>query len=621
MGRSSWCRTTCVAFLFSVALVAASHAQTFATVTTFHGYDGANPGALTLAGNGSFYGVTEFGGSNDDGTVFRISSGGVLETLTVFGPATSLANRSLPGGLIQAIDGNFYGTTSRDGASGKGTVFKITPGGALTTLHSFAGPDGSYPGLSNQGADGNFYGITGGGACGGGTVFRMTPDGTLTTLHSFCGADGSLPGGLVQATDGNFYGTTFNGGANPQRNGAAYLNNTGTIYRMTPDGTLTTLHSFAGPDGGAPLGLIQARDGTFYGTTQFGGEGEVYGGVTCNCGTVFKVTAAGALTVLHSFAVSDGAGPGALFHAADGDFYGTTETGALRGNGTIFKITAGGAFTTLHSFSSDGFGEPGGLVQSGDGVLYGTTYRGGTDYQGTVFSLSLAPTASPAPSIASGGIVPIYSSSTTIQPGEWVSIYGTNLATVTTSWNGDFPTSLGGTSVTINGKAAYLSLVSAGQINLQAPDDTATGAVPVVVTTAGGRSTSTVTLAQFGPSFSLLDAKHVAGVILRSDGSGAYGGGTYDIIGPNGTSFGYRTVPAKAGDTIGLFAVGLGPFSPAVPAGEVFSGAALTTNPVRLLINNVSVVPGFAGLSSAGLYQINLTVPAGVGTGDVRSWQ
>jgi uncharacterized protein (TIGR03437 family) len=221
------------------------------------------------------------------------------------------------------------------------------------------------------------------------------------------------------------------------------------------------------------------------------------------------------------------------------------------------------------------------------------------------------------PSINSGGVVPIYSSQNTIQPGEWVSIYGANLASGTAAWNGDFPTSIGGTSVTVNGKAAYLWFISPTQINMQAPNDTSTGSVPVVVTTLAGTSTSTVTLAQFAPSFSLLDSKHVTGIIFRPGGGGAYGGGAYDIIGPTGGSLGYPTVAAKAGDTVELFAVGLGPTNPMVQAGQAFSGDAPTTNSVNLLINNVNVAPTFAGLSSAGLYQINLTVPAGLGTGDV----
>jgi uncharacterized protein (TIGR03437 family) len=221
------------------------------------------------------------------------------------------------------------------------------------------------------------------------------------------------------------------------------------------------------------------------------------------------------------------------------------------------------------------------------------------------------------PAITTGGVVPIFSSSTTIQPGSWVSIYGNNLAGPSTEWNGNFPTTLGGVEVTIDSKPAYLWYVSPTQINLQAPDDVATGDVDVVVTTLGGSARSTVALAQYSPSFLLLDNEHVTGIISRSNGSGAYGGGTYDIIGPTGNSLGYRTVAAEAGDSITLFAVGLGPTVPVVQPGKLFSGAAPTTNPVSLLIQNVSVTPSFAGLSEAGLYQINLTVPAGLGAGDV----
>jgi uncharacterized protein (TIGR03437 family) len=235
----------------------------------------------------------------------------------------------------------------------------------------------------------------------------------------------------------------------------------------------------------------------------------------------------------------------------------------------------------------------------------------GNSYDGFIAKFNLAP------SITIGGVVPIFSSATMIQPGEWISIYGVNLAGVTTTWAGNFPASLGGTSVTIDGRSAYLWYVSPTQINLQVPDDSKTGAVTVVVTTPNGSASSTVTLAPFAPSFSLLDGKHVAGIILRSNGSGAYGGGSYDIIGPTGSSLGYATVAAKAGDTIELFGVGFGPTSPVVAAGAIFSGAAATTSPVTLSINNVNVNPFFAGLSQAGLYQINVTVPQGLGTGDV----
>jgi uncharacterized protein (TIGR03437 family) len=145
----------------------------------------------------------------------------------------------------------------------------------------------------------------------------------------------------------------------------------------------------------------------------------------------------------------------------------------------------------------------------------------------------------------------------------------------------------------------------------------ATRTVTVIVTAANGSASGTATLAAYAPSFLLLDGKHVAGIIPRSNGSGVYGGGTYDILGPTGSSLGYAIVAAKAGDTVELFAVGLGPTDPAVPAGQVFTGAAPVVNPVTVLINNASLSTSFVGLSGAGLYQINLTIPLGLGAGDM----
>jgi uncharacterized protein (TIGR03437 family) len=139
-----------------------------------------------------------------------------------------------------------------------------------------------------------------------------------------------------------------------------------------------------------------------------------------------------------------------------------------------------------------------------------------------------------------------------------------------------------------------------------------------VVTTPYGSSTTSVKLADASPSLSVLsDGKHVAGIILRDDGSGQYGGGTYDILGPTGGSLGYSTVPAKPGDSVIIFGVGFGPTTPSVAAGQTFAGAAPLANPVSILVNGVSVAPVFAGLSAAGLYQFNLTIPSGLGDGDV----
>jgi uncharacterized protein (TIGR03437 family) len=220
------------------------------------------------------------------------------------------------------------------------------------------------------------------------------------------------------------------------------------------------------------------------------------------------------------------------------------------------------------------------------------------------------------PAITSGGIVPNDGTVSAIQSGSWISIFGSDLASGTALWNGDFPQSLVGTSVTIDNRSAYLWYVSPQQINLQVPDDAATGFVEVVVTTASGSASSTVALATAAPSFSLLgDGLHVAGEIVTPDGSGAYGGGVYDLVGPTDT-FSFPTRPVKAGETLILYGVGFGPTTPKVAAGQPYSGAARTNNPVTVTIGGVSAPVAFAGITEAGLYQLNVTIPANTGSGD-----
>jgi uncharacterized repeat protein (TIGR03803 family) len=381
---------------FSCAIAALVSAQTVTTLIDLDASSGTDPFAGLVQGiDGNFYGTTSRGGANDNctggcGTVFRITPEGTLTTLHSFDGTDGSSTQA---GLIQASNGNFYGTTyggggndlsacNIDGYVGCGTVFEITPTGTLTTLHSFDVTDGRSPaGTLVQASNGDLYGTTAfGGAHDDGTVFRVTTGGVLTTLHSFRGADGFLPmGALVRATDGSLYGTTAYGGSSKACAGGC-----GTVFKITLAGKLTTLHSFDGTDGDGPLGaLLQATNGEFYGGTNFGGTGA---GCQGNCGTVFEITPTGKLRTLYSFDAAQGAtGPwGGLVQGTDGNFYGTTQSNM------IFKITPKGSLTTLFTFNfTNGFEPLDGLVQGTDGQFYGTTYQGGADYFGTVFTLSV----------------------------------------------------------------------------------------------------------------------------------------------------------------------------------------------------------------------------------------
>jgi uncharacterized repeat protein (TIGR03803 family) len=365
----------------------AASAQTFTLLHSFDSTDGFFPeSAMVQATNGALYGTTSSGGAGSVGTVFRITLNGTLTTLHSF---DSTDGASATGGLVTASNGNLYGTTGGGGAHGNGTVFEITPSGTLTTLYSFCSQiscnDGTGPAAAMvQAPNGNLYGTTGaGGVNGHGTVFTITTGGTLTTLHNFCletnCPDGDEPNGLIQGADGNFYGTTQYGGANGD----------GTVFKITTSGTLTTLHSFNDvTDGAFPLaGLVQAANGILYGTT--------YEGSPNGNGTVFSITTTGTLTTLYSFCSLSGCSDGGLLtapliQATNGNLYGATEGGGSADYGTVFEMTPGGALTTLHSFdSSDGQGPRGGLVQETNGTLYGTTGLGGANDDGTIFSLSV----------------------------------------------------------------------------------------------------------------------------------------------------------------------------------------------------------------------------------------
>jgi uncharacterized repeat protein (TIGR03803 family) len=384
----SW-KSVCAVSLLCCATTIVSSAQTLTTLFNFDGLNGLGPtyGTLVQGIDGSLYGATGGGGANGYGTVFSVTSGGSLTMLHSFNVTDGASPYAA---LTQATDGNLYGVTNTGGANGFGTVFNITPGGVLTTIYSFCSQvncaDGAYPfaGLI-QATDGDLYGTTtSGGANNNGTVFKITVGGSLMTLHNFTVTDGLFPyAAVIQASNGNLYGTTTSGGAN----------NGGTVFKITPGGAFTRLHNFHGTDGLHPYApLVQARNGNFYGTTQNGGAN---GG-----GTIFEITTGGTLTTIYSFCppnnCTDGAHPtGALIQATDGNLYGTTQS-ADRNHpqlfGAAFKITIGGVLTTLHRFGgspNDGANPYAALLQDTNGKLYGTTHAGGANNDGTVFALAV----------------------------------------------------------------------------------------------------------------------------------------------------------------------------------------------------------------------------------------
>jgi len=315
---------------------------------------------LVLATDGNFYGVTSDGGTFGQciggcGTVFRITPKGELTTIYSFCSRENCGDGYDPlAPLIQASDGYLYGTTNAGGANQGGTIFKISLSGVFTPIHSFRCEYCS-PGVGPlvEGPDGNFYGTAADGLHG--TIFKVAPNGRFTNLYTFCSqpncTDGDGPDALFLSTDGNFYGTTAFGGL--QNCGLYFGGGCGTVFRLSPEGYLSTLYRFCAQptcvDGATPLaGMIQGTDGAFYGTTSEGGD---LGTPECaaqvvGCGTIFRITPAGSLATVYRFqSPSEGYQPtGGLVQRTDGDFYGTTQYGgAAPGNGfgTVFRFSMG----------------------------------------------------------------------------------------------------------------------------------------------------------------------------------------------------------------------------------------------------------------------------------------
>jgi uncharacterized repeat protein (TIGR03803 family) len=438
---------------------------TFKTLVNFDGTNGANGANLIQGTDGNLYGTSGGG----PGLLFKMTPAGNLTPVYNFCSESGCTDGNGPGDLALGTDGNFHAGTAFGGAFGFGTLFKITKKGALTTLYNFDGGDGGSFKYLVQGSGGNFYGTTTNGGnvteCsdnGCGTVFRITASGTLTTLYNFCGQTGCGDGAilfdsLIQGPNGEYYGATWGGGPA----------NGGTLFAITPEGTLATLYSFCAvnypfcADGTNPITLVLGGDGNFYGATASGGD---------NAGTVFKITPRGTLTTIYNFCTlvgcTDGSGPrDGLIEGSDGNFYGTTYYGGANNEGTVFQITPTGVLTTLHSFDgTDGSYPIGLLFQATNGTFYGTTSIGGSSGDGTIFSLSvgLGPCVETAP--ISGKV------------GMKVIILGNKLK--------------GTTGVTFNGATAVFNVASNTEITTTVPSGAITGKVQV--TTPNGVLTSNV---------------------------------------------------------------------------------------------------------------------------------
>lgn len=360
-------------FTFALALsTAAVHAQTYTVLHNFVETDGCcsnYPSMMAQGEDGNIYGATTSGGSVGYGTIFKMTPAGTLTTLHSF---NSTDGNGPQGGIALALDGNFYGTTYQGGATSHGTIFRITPGGVFTSLYSFANTtDGAYPRIPPVMAqDGNLYGVTGNDTSA--VLYKLSTTGfqALGTLVT----QSYSP--LLLGIDGNLYGTTLGGGTY----------NSGTVFQFSPSAkTIKTLYSFHTE--WSPTGpLTQGIDGALYGTTSNGGTGDG--------GGVYRITTGGSYKVLYNFTVSgtDGRYPETgVVQGSDGFLYGVASDGGAFGLGTLFKVsTTGTGFQALYSFQTPTGDTPSSaLLLHTNGTLYGQTFHGGTHTAyGTIFSFT-----------------------------------------------------------------------------------------------------------------------------------------------------------------------------------------------------------------------------------------
>jgi uncharacterized repeat protein (TIGR03803 family) len=456
LGLALACAATC----FSLAVCA--QAQTVTYLANFNGKNGSGPGPVIQATDGNFYGTTFAGGTHSKGNVFRMTPTGEIRSIYSFCSQTNCADGQWPSAApILGSDGNLYGVTPQGGKT-SGVVYKLTLGGKITILYTFCPTspctDGDEPTGITLGSDGNFYGTTTlGGKFESGTIFQISPSGAFKLLYTFCSLANCADGGIpifppMQGSDGNLYGGANAGGAGG-----------GVVYELTQAGTLNVLQNFCYGfsdtcyTGAYPTRLVQDDHGNLFGTAANGGS--------YNSGTIFEITSADQFMGLHRFSFSGGVAPSwGLTLASDGNLYGVATNNdnfaakasgyEPSGYGIIFEITPAGVFTTL---ASSYYFPIGPLFQGTDGSLYGTTQGGGKGNSGygygTIFKLSngLSPLVKTVPVAG--------------KAGQSVIILGNGLT--------------GSTSVTFNGVAASFTVESDTYIKATVPAGATTGTVSV----------------------------------------------------------------------------------------------------------------------------------------------
>ena len=500
----------------ALALFLATASAHAAGLLTIHTFDALNEGntpypVLVQGADGLLYGTASANGPYGNGSLFRLATDGTAFTVLNAFPGTNAGSQPR-GGLVQASDGLFYGTTYRGGTSGEGTLFQLALDGTLTYLADFSespAPGASPFGTLVEARDGLLYGTAQyGGESNFGSVYRFAPsaDPNVAKVALFATITGDIGGAYPQsdlclAADGNLYGTTALGGQY----------NNGTFFRLNADGSYTLLYVFTGnDDGGSPSrGVVQGTDGAFYGVTSAGG--------TYGAGVAYRLNVNGdvaSLTVLHEFLPDsgDGANPiGLPVFASDNNLYGTTTRGGSYNNGGVFRVDPnGGNYATVYSFTntSDGGSPLGGLIQANDARLYGTTAPV-NDAPATVFQLDLAlpaPVPQPQAFLASP-----------VAPGGTVFIQGRNF--------------VGATAVNFtapNGQtvpATSFQVISGTVISAVLPSTAISGVVTVTANGRTGTTPAALTVSYVRPAF-------FAGEVALSNG-------VYYLAFPNGNLFGY----------------------------------------------------------------------------------